>query len=108
MVMRQVLPECMLTNPQCNRVVAIFDCRGVGLHHMHYPALAILQALAKLDAANYPEMLYRAYVVNAPFTFTTIWAVVKLMLDPGVQAKVQILGSKFQVLLCSTFIHNML
>ena len=35
------------------------------------------------------------YVINAPVVFTSVWAVVKQLVDAKTRAKVDILGSKY-------------
>jgi len=35
------------------------------------------------------------YVINAPIVFTSVWAVVKQLVDAKTRAKVDILGSKY-------------
>ena len=37
---------------------------------------------------QYPERLYKAYIVNAPRTFTVAWNLIKALLDPKTVAKV--------------------
>ena len=39
-------------------------------------------------------------MINAPWTFTSIWSIIKRFLDPKTIAKVHILGSDYQKELC--------
>ena len=77
-----------------SKITLILDCRGLGWSHFHLPALRVLLAFAQIDQDNYPERLCRAFIVNAPGVFTTIWAVLKRGLDKRVLDKVFIFGSK--------------
>jgi hypothetical protein len=52
----------------------------------------VLKQVAQCDQSNYPEVLQRVYVVNAPFIFSTVWGVIKGFLDKRVQDKIRILG----------------
>ena len=89
----EVLDESVVV---VDKMVAIFDCKGMGVHQMHLPAIQIIQSFAALDQKYFPEILGKLYIVNAPFMFTSMWSVIKRCLDRGVLDKVEILGSKFQ------------
>ena len=86
-------PVSFLTRTQ---VTIIIDCRGLGWQHFHLPALRYLLAFETIDQDNYPERLCRAFVVNAPAVFTTIWAVLKRGLDKRILDKVFILGKNYE------------
>lgn len=45
---------------------------------------------------NYPEILGKMYIINAPFIFSGIWLIVKPWLDEKTKAKIKILGSGYQ------------
>uniref|UniRef100_A0A7S0WUC2 CRAL-TRIO domain-containing protein n=1 Tax=Pyramimonas obovata TaxID=1411642 RepID=A0A7S0WUC2_9CHLO len=42
---------------------------------------------------NYPEQLGGAYLVNAPWIFSTIWSAVSVFLDKRTRSKVQVLSA---------------
>ncbi len=44
---------------------------------------------------NYPELMYKTLIINAPATFRVLWAMVRHLLDARTQAKIQVgaLGS---------------
>lgn len=46
--------------------------------------------------AYYPETLGELFIINAPWVFTPLWAMVRPWLDPVTAAKFHVLGSKFQ------------
>ena len=41
----------------------------------------------------FPEVLWKVYVVNAPFSVRMGWSVVKVMIHPVTQTKINIVGS---------------
>ncbi len=45
---------------------------------------------------NYPEILGNMFILNAPFLFTGIWAIVKMWIDDKTKEKIQILGSSYK------------
>jgi phosphatidylinositol/phosphatidylcholine transfer protein len=51
------------------------DLNGLGWKHYNNQALAILKQIIAIDEANYPEILKRYYLINAPRFFQVLWAV---------------------------------
>lgn len=49
-----------------------------------------------VDEAFYPERLKVCFLINAPFTFTATWAMIKPWLDPVTAEKTQILGADYK------------
>lgn len=45
---------------------------------------------------NYPETMYKCFVINAPMSFSIIWTIVKGFLNPRTKKKITILGSKYK------------
>jgi hypothetical protein len=61
--------------------------------------LSIFREVLRIDQDYYPETLGEHFIINAPFIFTGIWALVKGWLDPVTAAKFHILGSDYQQVL---------
>ena len=51
----------------------------------------------------YPECLANALIVNAPWTFNTVWAIIKPWLDPVVESKIRFIKSSKDL---NEFIHS--
>lgn len=49
-----------------------------------------MSTLTKYDQDNYPEMLGRICIINAPMVFKAIWALVKPLLNPRTLSKIQV------------------
>ncbi|KAJ1553273.1 cytosolic factor, phosphatidylinositol/phosphatidylcholine transfer protein [Nowakowskiella sp. JEL0078] len=77
----------------------IFDLKGLGFSHLHYPVIALLRSTSVIDSAYYPERLGKFFMINAPFVFTRAWAIVKGFLDKGILDKIHILGDNFREIL---------
>lgn len=58
--------------------------------------LSLLQMGAKLAQDYYPETMGAAYIVNAPFVFSALYAIIKGFLDERTRSKVRIMGSNFK------------
>ena len=52
----------------------------------------IFRETIKLDSTYYPERLGSMVIINAPFLFKALWAMVRPWLDPNTVAKIRIFG----------------
>ncbi|TPX33606.1 hypothetical protein SmJEL517_g03587 [Synchytrium microbalum] len=73
----------------------ILDLKGVGLSSFK-SVYTLVQQVSTISQNYYPEMLGRMFIVNAPFLFTGVWALVKPMLDEVTVNKISILGASYQ------------
>ena len=39
---------------------------------------------------NYPELMYKTLIINAPTTFRVLWAMVRHLMDARTQAKIEV------------------
>lgn len=92
----------------------ILDLNGVGLYKAKQ-VYGYLQEASKIGQNYYPErmgislppkqnqfvlcillqILGKFYLINAPWGFATVWAVIKRWLDPVTVSKIAILGSNY-------------
>lgn len=71
--------------------VRVYDLRGIGLLDIaDKEAMALGQQMTDIIAKHYPERMVRAFVVNAPAFFSSLWRVVRPMLDPRTAAKITV------------------
>jgi hypothetical protein len=73
----------------------ITDLKGVGIAKAT-SVYGYLQAVSAISQNHYPERLGKLYVINAPWGFAGVFAVVKRFLDPVTVAKIHILGSGYE------------
>lgn len=89
-----VMDECAAKHKE-ERLVSVIDLSGFGLHCVDYTFVKIL-----IDAiqTNYTEVLKRALLVNAPFAFRAVWAIVRPWIDPETASKIVFVSSPENVL----------
>jgi CRAL/TRIO domain len=63
---------------------------GVGLSHLSGEVKRLISTLTKYDQDNYPEMLGRICIINAPMVFKAVWALIKPLLNPRTLSKIQV------------------
>lgn len=61
----------------------------------------LLKMSAALGQNYYPETMGTAYVVNAPFVFSALFAIIKGFLNERTRSKIRIMGSNYRPFLLS-------
>jgi hypothetical protein len=73
----------------------IIDLTGFSMgKHCSSKVQKLLKPVFAQASANYPESLWKLYVINAPFMFRGAWSIIKMWLDPITQKKIYIVGGK--------------
>jgi hypothetical protein len=91
-----IFPVCSwLSRRQIDQTFGIMDVKGVGLSHLTGEVKRLLSVLTKYDQDNYPEMLGRIVIINAPVVFKAVWGLVKPYLNPRTISKIAICGSDY-------------
>jgi len=73
----------------------IMDMKGVGLGKAGQ-VYGYLQRASGISQNNYPERLGKLYIINAPWGFSGVFAVIKRFLDPVTVNKIHVLGSGYK------------
>lgn len=68
--------------------IAILDLDGVGMSMLGGKYRGTLQHMIHIDQHYFPESLHRMVIVNAPFMFKMMWAIVRPFLHPLTQARI--------------------
>lgn len=74
---------------------SILDLKDVKLSQAN-AAYKFVKPAAEMAQNNYPEMLGNMFIINAPFLFTGIWAIIKMWIDDKTREKIHILGSSYK------------
>eukprot|EP01127_Copromyxa_protea_P015945 TRINITY_DN4669_c0_g1_i1.p1 TRINITY_DN4669_c0_g1~~TRINITY_DN4669_c0_g1_i1.p1 ORF type:complete len:269 (+),score=51.47 TRINITY_DN4669_c0_g1_i1:20-826(+) len=66
----------------------LVDCNGFPYHYLYKGHIAMAYTVANMLANNYPERLGTVYIVNAPWLFSSFWAMCSQWLKPVTKDKV--------------------
>ena len=98
--LKYIFPACSkVRGHYISQTLAILDLKGVGLRHLNGDVKRILSTITTIDQNNYPETLGKTLIINAPAVFRAIWAIVKPMLDPRTQAKIEVCPADYMKVL---------
>lgn len=73
----------------------ILDLGGVSLSNF-YRVRDYVSAASAIGQDRYPETMGKFYIINAPWAFSAVWAIVKPWLDEVTVAKIEILGGNYK------------
>ena len=91
-LLRDRFPACSrAAGRPIRQTMTVVDLAGLSLARFN-TARPVVMALTRLDQEYYPEFLGDLMLVNAPWVFTAVWAVVSPMLGARTQRKVQVFG----------------
>ncbi|KAL4423649.1 hypothetical protein ABPG75_000950 [Micractinium tetrahymenae] len=76
--------------------LVLIDMDGVGISTLTSEVRNIMGTIMKIDQDYYPELMWKACLVNVPVSFRVIWSMVKHFMDARTQAKIEVLGTNFQ------------
>lgn len=90
------LPAC---SKACGHPVetscTILDLGGVSLSNFYRVKDYVSQA-SSIGQDRYPETMGKFYIINAPWAFSAVWAIIKPWLDEVTVKKIDILGSSYK------------
>lgn len=89
-------------NKQVSKNIVIFDMNGLNMSP-DFMGIRYFRKMLEIDQNYYPERLHRLYLINAPWFFTAIYALVSPWIDPVTAQKIQIIGSDFLPALRESF-----
>jgi len=87
---RYVASVSMEKEKRMYKVVNVVDLSGFGMAHTKGLMIQWFKQYAGVFGLNYPETMYRTYVINAPMLFTGVWKIVKHLIHPVTAAKISV------------------
>ncbi|CAM9627893.1 unnamed protein product [Ectocarpus sp. 8 AP-2014] len=80
------------------RNTIIRDLSGFGIEHAGAIGRSLISQVLAVSQDNYPEMMEKCYIINAPWVFYALWKGLQPLVSAGTAKKVQML--KYDVLSC--------
>jgi hypothetical protein len=74
------------------KLIAIRDMTGLGMKHCGSRGVGMMTSVLKMMQGAYPEVIENIFMINAPWVFATLWAVVKPFVAPRTIEKVCVYG----------------
>ncbi|TIB05736.1 hypothetical protein E3P96_00955 [Wallemia ichthyophaga] len=78
-----------------SQTVNVMDVKGIA-YYQFWKIRGRIQSIIQILQDNYPELSGPIVIINAPAGFSTIWKVVKAMMDQATASKVSIHGTGYQ------------
>jgi hypothetical protein len=81
-------------NKYIGKQTVIMDMKGMSF----WPragGVSVFKRILLIDSKYYPELLANHFIINAPFIFTGVWAMIKPWLDPITAAKINVMGKHY-------------
>jgi len=76
-------------------IIYIYDLGGLTISHLSPSNYNLFQEFNTIDANNYPEVVRRVFLINAPSVFAMGWKVAKKFVDPSTIKKIDILTNDY-------------
>jgi hypothetical protein len=92
-----IWPECSrAAGRRIDRNITILDVKGFGVMRMtKSDTRAFLNMATKVAQDFYPECQGKMFIVNTGWSFSALWAIVKIWLDEKTKKKISVLGSSY-------------
>ncbi|WOL11355.1 phosphatidylinositol/phosphatidylcholine transfer protein SFH9-like [Canna indica] len=96
-ILAEKYPACSVAAKRhIDTMTTILDVQGVNWMSVGKLARDIVLRIQKIDSDNYPEILYKLFIVNAGSGFRLLWNTIKGLIDPRTSAKIVVLGDTYQ------------
>ncbi|CAD8202218.1 unnamed protein product [Paramecium pentaurelia] len=97
LLLKRIFPACsQAKGTKIEQSFTILDLKGGSMKMVSKQVYNFIQLASNIGQNNYPEILGKMYIVNAPMMFTGIWAMIKIWLDEKTKNKITILGSSYK------------
>lgn len=60
------------------------------MSHISGQVKGLLSKITSVDQGNYPEMMGKTFIINAPGMFKLVWGIVKRFLDARTLSKIEV------------------
>jgi len=75
--------------------IVIMDMADFGRKHLSSKFSDPIKAIIHIDQYYYPETLQKLFLINCPFVFRMMWAIIRPWLHPLTASRIEILGGSY-------------
>lgn len=97
MALHAIFPKCSeKADKRIGSFIFIFDLKDVSVGKLiAKDKVNMVKLMLKIGQDYFPEQMCKTFMINAPWSITAAWNLVKVFLDDVTRKKVSIIGSKF-------------
>ena len=96
LIMKHKFLACSdLFDRNIHQTVNVFDIGGFSMAIWNRQSMTFLKKALQISLEHYPELLGKLFIINAPFIFTGVWAIVKSWLDEKTRKKIVMVGKDY-------------
>ncbi|OWF42695.1 retinal-binding protein-like [Mizuhopecten yessoensis] len=99
MTVKDLKERSLLAGKRVDGLTVIFDMEGVSTKMLWRPGMQMYLHLVKLLEDNYPEMMRRLLVINAPKIFPLLYKLARPLISDDMKDKIHIAGGDYKELL---------
>ena len=74
---------------------SLLNVDGFTMGKLKEKSREFIKIAISIGSDNYPEIMYKTYIVNAPFLFKGAWAIIKPFIDEKTRKKISIIGTSY-------------
>jgi hypothetical protein len=93
-MVRRLHDASAVHNKPIEKQIVVFNLANLS-YSVDFNAMTTFKRTVAIDEAYYPERLQHFFMINAPWFFTAIWAMLKPFIDPVTSDKITIVGSDY-------------
>lgn len=91
------MPACSAAcGTRIEQSFSLLNIDGFTMGKLKEKSREFVKIATSIGQDNYPEIMGKTFIINAPFVFKGAWAIVKGFLDEKTRKKITILGSSYQ------------
>ncbi|ESO98951.1 hypothetical protein LOTGIDRAFT_187193 [Lottia gigantea] len=95
MIVEDCRKQSQKLGKKVDQLTVIFDMEGVSSKMLWKPGLQMYMHLVSILEDNYPELLKRMFVVNAPSIFPVLYKICRPLISEDMKLKIHVLGSNY-------------
>jgi hypothetical protein len=90
------LPACSAAvGKRIETTLSVLDIKGFSMGMFKKTSREFVKLPIGITQNNYPEIMHKLYIINAPLLFRGAWSIIKPFLAPGTLEKIKLKNSNY-------------